>query len=183
MKFTLISARRRLFAPTWVVLALAWLSLARAADAPDAADFKSIDRIAFVLKYPSAWHEGTEDGDYKPETYFTLKSPNKKETYVQFSVSDKAEDAQKLVDNLRADLDGPAITTLSTSKLTEWGDHQGKGIYLKGKILDVAPGGIKIFVFNNDKHNVLVLEYYFSSELKDLQADLDYISKNFTIKN
>lgn len=167
----------------WAVMLAAWLALARAADAPADADIKTIDRTNFILKYPVAWSEGTSESDYKPESYFTIKSPNKQETYVQFSISDKAEDAQKLVDSLKADLDGPAITTLSTSKITEWGNHKGKGVYLKGKILDVAPGGIKIFVFNSENHNVLVLEYYFSSELKNLQADLDYISNNFTLKN
>ncbi len=175
--------RRRCAAPTWIFAALLWFALARAADAPDATDSKTIDRTNFTLKYPAAWHEGTEDGDYKADTNFSIKGPEKKETYVQFNIADKAADTQKLLDSFRADLDGPAITTLSSSKLTEWGDHKGIGIHLKGKILDVAPGGIKLFVFNSDKHNVLVIEYYFSSELKDLQADLDYISKNFTVKN
>ena len=56
-------------------------------------------------------------------------------------------------------------------------------MHLKGKILDSIPGGIKVFIFNSDHHNILVVEYYFSEELKDLQADLDYISQNFVMKN
>jgi len=182
MKFAPLSARRRI-APTWLLVSFAWLALAHAADAPDASEFKTVDRATFTYKYPSAWHEGTEEADYKADTDFTIKSPDKKQTYVQFSIADKAADPQKLLDSFRADLDGPAITTLSSSKLTEWGDHKGTGVSLKGKILDVAPGGIKLFVFNSDSHNVLVIEYYFSSELGDLQADLDFISKNFTMKN
>ncbi len=170
-------------AMTWVLSALFWLATAHAADAPAAADTKTIDRTNFVCKYPSAWDEGTKDADYKPDTNFSLKSPNNQNTYVQFSIADKAQDAQKLIDSLRPDFDGPAITTLSTSKITEWGNHKGTGIYLKGKILDIAPGGIKIFVFNSDNHNVIVIEYYFADELKTLQADLDYISNNFTLKN
>ena len=183
MKLSLSTARRRLAAPTWILGVLLWLASAHAADALGAAGATTIDRTNFVCKYPVAWHEGTEDADYKADSYFTLKSPNKANTYVQFSISDKAEDPQKLIDNLRSDFDGPAITTLSTSKLTEWGNHKGTGIYLKGKILDDFPGGIKLFVFNSDKHNVIVIEYYFASELKNLQADLDFISHNFTLKN
>ncbi|HVU37439.1 MAG TPA: hypothetical protein VHC95_03835, partial [Opitutales bacterium] len=98
MKSPRFFAHRRLAAPMWAVMLAAWLALARAADAPTDAEAKTIDRTNFMLKYPVAWAEGTGESDYKPDSYFTLKSPNKQETYVQFSISDKAEDAQKLVD-------------------------------------------------------------------------------------
>jgi hypothetical protein len=161
---------------------LAGLLTARSADAPTGA-FKTIDRTNFSLKYPSDWTEDTKAPDYKADSNFTLKSPDPKNTYVQFNIVDKSEDPDKVLKATLVSLDGPAITALSKSKITTWGQHQGAGMHLKGKILDSIPGGIKVFIFNSGNHNILVVEYYFSEELKDLQADLDFISNNFVMKN
>ncbi len=177
--------RRLLGRPTaqFVLLsAFVWLLSVRAADAPSG-DIKTIDRTNFTLKYPSAWAEDTGAPDYKADSNFTIKSPDPKNTYVQFNIVDKSEDPDKVLKATLVSLDGPAITSLSKSKITEWGQFKGSGMHLKGKILDSIPGGIKVFIFNSDHHNVLVVEYYFSEELKDLQADLDYISQNFVMKN
>jgi hypothetical protein len=165
-----------------LLAALAWLPTVHAADAP-AGDFKTIDRPNFSLKFPKAWVEDTTAPDYKADSNFTIKSPDPKNTYVQFNIVDKSEDPDKVLKATLVSLDGPAITALSKDKITEWGQFKGSGMHLKGKILDSIPGGIKVFIFNSDHHNVLVVEYYFSEELKDLQADLDYISQNFVMKN
>jgi len=165
-----------------LLTAMAWLLSARAADAP-AGESKTIDRGNFTLKYPTAWAEDTSAPDYKADSNFTIKSPDPKNTYVQFNIVDKSEDPDKVLKATMVSLDGPAITALSKDKITEWGQFKGSGMHLKGKILDSIPGGIKVFIFNSDHHNVLVVEYYFSEELKDLQADLDYISQNFAMKN
>jgi hypothetical protein len=186
----LVSAARRNFSrllgrptATFVLFAAcAWILSVRAADAP-AGDFKTIDRANFTLKYPTAWAEDTTAPDYKADSNFTIKSPDPKNTYVQFNIVDKSEDPEKVLKATMVSLDGPAITALSKDKITEWGQFKGSGMHLKGKILDSIPGGIKVFIFNSDHHNILVVEYYFSEELKDLQADLDYISQNFVMKN
>ena len=163
--------------------ALAWLASARAADAPDASEFKTIDRTNFICKYPTAWSEAVKDPDYKPESYFNINAPGDKNSYVQFSIVDKAEDTNALLASTVKSLDGYAINALTKTKLEEWGNYKGSGLHLKGKILDTYPGGIKIFIFNSDHHNIMVVELYWSQELKDLQADLEFISKNFSMKN
>ncbi len=166
-----------------VLATLTWLAAAQAADAPDASEFKTIDRTNFVCKYPTAWSEAVKDPDYKPESYFNLNAPGDKNSYVQFSIVDKAEDTSALLASTVKSLDGYAINALTKTKLEEWGTYKGSGLHLKGKILDTYPGGIKIFIFNSEHHNIMVVELYWSQELKDLQADLDFISKNFTMKN
>jgi hypothetical protein len=163
--------------------ALVPLIPARADDAPAASDFKVIDRTNFTLKYPTAWKEATDDPDYKPEYNFTLNAPDKKQSYVSFNIVDKAQDTTKLLASTIEGLDGYAINALTKTKIDEWGQFKGTGMHLKGKILDTYPGGIKIFIFNSDHHNIMVIEYYWAEELKDLQADIDYIQNNFTMKN
>jgi len=152
---------------------------AAAGKAPDTAPetLASIKQPNFSLQYPSSWKIDTTARNYDANTNFTLISP--KNSYIQFTILGLADDAQKIVNETVKKLDGPTITSLSKTKLDEWGPHKGVGYHLKGKILGSFPGGIKVFVFTTSRHNVLVVENYFSDELKDVLGDFDTISKNF----
>ncbi len=138
---------------------------------------KEIKRDNYKVEIPSNWKEEIPAVNYKPETNITLGS--RQQSYVQISIADKPADLQKVLAAATAQVDGAAITTLSKAKLEEWGPHKGVGIHLKGKILDSFPGGIKIFTYNTAHYNVLVVEYYFSSELKDVLNEMDVISSSF----
>lgn len=178
-----IIIRRRGAVFVALYLALAGLPMTRGDDAPSSADFKVIDRTNFTLKYPTAWKEATDDPDYKAESHFTMNGPEKKQSYVSFDIVNKTEDPVKLLASTIEGLDGYAINALTKTKLEEWGTFKGQGMHLKGKILGTYPGGIKIFIFNSDHHNIMVIEYYWAEELKDLQADIDFIQNNFTMKS
>ena len=161
----------------------ATLTTVHAADAPAAGGFQADRPHKFHPQIPPAWKEATDDPDYKAESHFTINGPDKMNSYVSFDIVDKTEDTTKLLASTIESLDGYAINALTKTKIEEWGQFKGTGMHLKGKILDAYPGGIKVFIFNSDHHNIMVIEYYWAEELKDLQADIDYIQNNFTMKN
>jgi hypothetical protein len=136
-----------------------------------------VSRPNFSLEYPDTWKPDTGAKDFDANTNFTLVSP--KNSYVQFTILPRTSDPAKIVSDTVKQLDGPAITTLAKTKIDAWGSHKGQGYHLKGKIVGSFPGGIKVFVFSSTRFNILIIEYYFSDELKDVQDDLDYISDNF----
>lgn len=142
-------------------------------------DDKVIERADFTLKYPLGWTEDTQAKDYDPNSNFMLFSP--KNSSVQIIILGKTDDPRKVVDNAIRKIDNVQITTLARSNLTMWGTHRGVGQYLKGKIVDSFPGGIKVFCFSSPRHNVLIIETSFSDDLKDVQQDLQYISEHFTM--
>lgn len=143
-------------------------------------DPTAIDRPGFSMKYPAAWREDVDAADYNADNNFTLNSP--KNSYIQFKISDKTDDLSRLVNSTVKTVDGPAITTVSREDIYKWGPFPGEGVRLKGKILGSFPGGIVVFSFNVENHNVLIVEYYFSDELKDLLKDIQFISENFQMK-
>jgi hypothetical protein len=149
--------------------------------ADSASNEVAIDRPSFTLKYPSNWKEDTTAKDYKADSNFTLNSA--KNSYVQFNLAPKAPDLQKVLDNATFNLDGLAITTLSRSPLTQWGSYKGVGVHLKGKILDSYPGGIRVFTFNTANHNVLIIEFYYSTELDTVEGEMAFISQSFQVKD
>jgi len=140
-----------------------------------------IDRTDFSMKYPVGWSEPKDAKDYDANANFTLFSP--KNSSLQFIIMNKADDPKKVVDSAVKKIDGVQITTLSRSNLSEWQKHKGVGQYLKGKIVDSFPGGIKVFCFSSAKHNVLVIETTFSDDLKDTQADIQFIGESIKMKN
>lgn len=143
--------------------------------------YDTVNNPNFSLEYPDTWQPDKGAKDFDPNTNFTLVSP--KNSYVQITISPKTSDPAKIVSETVKKLDGPAITTLTRTKIDEWGSHTGQGLHLKGKIVGSFPGGIKIFAFSSAHFNVLIIEYYFSDELKDVQDDFEYISKNFKMNN
>lgn len=150
-----------------------------------AIEFKTVDQPDFIFKYPVSWTVDTQAKDYDANSNFTLFS--QKNSSVQILILNKADDPKKVVDNAVKKIDNVQITTLSRANLTTWGPMQnplkGVGQHLKGKIVDSFPGGIKVFCFSSPKHNVLVIETYFSDDLKDVQADIDFIGRYFEMKN
>jgi hypothetical protein len=156
---------------------LALLGLVSAQGAVADIETKEIKRNTFRVDIPANWKEEIPAANYKPESGITLGS--RQQSYVQISIADKPADLQKVLAATTAQVDGAAITTLSKAKIEDWGPHKGLGIHLKGKILDAFPGGIKIFTYNTAHYNVLVVEYYFSSELKDVSNEMDVISGTF----
>jgi hypothetical protein len=158
-----------------------WVALLSPTRADDTSNEKSIDRSGFTLKVPANWHEDTKAPDYKADTNFTLDSA--KQSYMQFNIAPKAPDLDKALADATFNFDGLAITTLSKSPVDQWGHYQGKGVHLMGKILDTSPGGIKVFTFNTDKYNILVVEFYYSDELQDVQGEMKFISDNFVVKD
>jgi hypothetical protein len=174
------SPSRRLLAATALAMGLCLLpSVATADNTPDAT---TIDRPDFSMEYPAAWREDVAAGDYNADNNFTLNSP--KNSYIEFKISDKTDDLSRLVNNTVKTVDGPAITTVSKENIYKWGHIDGLGVRLKGKILGSFPGGIVVFSYNDDvaNRNVLIVEYYFSDELKDLLKDIQFISEKFVLK-
>jgi len=148
----------------------------------DSPGITSVERTNFTIVYPSNWKEDVGGQNYDPNTNFTLVSP--KNSYIQFTLLPAATTSPaKIVSDTVKRLDGPAITVLSKTKIEEWGGYKGQGYHLKGKIVGSFPGGIKVFVLVSKHFNVLIVENYFSDELRDVQDDFDTISKKFVMKN
>jgi hypothetical protein len=178
--FPYLSASRRLLGVgrrLACALFLAGLVTLPLSAADDTSNEVAVTRPTFTLKYPSDWKIDSAAKDYNADNNFTLNSGGN--SYVQFNISTKAGDLQKVLDNAVFNLDGLAITTLSKSPFTQWGAYSGLGLHLKGKILDSYPGGIRVFVFNTNSHNVMVVEFYYSNELSQVQGELDFISQSF----
>ena len=139
-----------------------------------------IERDSFLLKYPADWKIDTQDEDYDPDAFFSLESPD--DNLVMFMIFNVPVDKDEL---LKAQLEAFSSQLIKKPEITEfnkWGDFYGMGKILKGKILGVFKGVVRIFVYETPYKTMLVVEQYYDKDHEKLKKDYDLISTSFSFK-
>ena len=155
-----------------IILAILWLQSGNAQT--------KIDRDSFSLQYPSNWRIDTEDEDYDPDAFFSLESPD--DNLVMFMIFNVPVDKDEL---LNAQLEAFSSQVIKKPEITEfnrWGDYYGTGKILKGKLLGVFKGVVRIFVYETPYKTMLVVEQYYEKDYEKLKKDYDLISTSFSFK-
>jgi hypothetical protein len=141
---------------------------------------KAIDSKTVSLQHHADWELDSTADDYDPETRFTINSPYN--SYVTIRIGKFERNPETLIEDILYRLDGPAITTFSRSNFSQWGKHQGVGRHLKGKIMDMFPGGVRVFVTRPLNNTLIITEFYFSEELEDTAPGYMVISETLVMK-
>jgi hypothetical protein len=143
----------------------------------DVAHAKSYARPGFSFKYPGNWKVDVEDKDHDPDHFLTVESPGS--CMIMLIVFDTAlapEDmVQKQVDAFVPKL----LSSPARTPITTWGKYSGTGVLLKGKILSINPGAVRIFSHANEKRSFVTVEQCYDEDIKDVQPGLDLISSSF----
>ncbi len=140
----------------------------------------SIDRPKFRLYYPVNWTIAKGDPDYNPDQLFVINSTA--DSYVRLEIMPELRDPKTLLASILRVMDGYAINTYSRSNMSEWGHIQGEGVHLKGKVMNMFPGGIRIFAGQDQGNTLVVTEFYFSEDMKQVFPGFALISESFTFK-
>ena len=140
----------------------------------------NIQRDSFSLKYPSDWKIDTEDEDYDPDNLFSIDSPD--DNMVMFMIFNVPVDKDEL---LKAQLEVFSSELIKKPEITEfskWGNYDGTGKILKGKLLGVFKGFVRIFVYADSHKTMLVIEQCFDKDYEKLKKGYDLISSSFNFK-
>lgn len=149
-----------------------------------ASDLATIDRPGFTLKYPRDWKIATHQPDYNPDRLFTIETPGSSHIAIEiFDLNSNLNLSQTMADVIQA-LDGPAVETYSYGDFEQWGQYQGEGRHLKGKIMSILPGGCRVFVTSipGKGKGLLVTEFYMSDDLPQAHPGFDLISQTLVFK-
>ncbi|QYY34861.1 hypothetical protein [Ruficoccus sp. ZRK36] len=147
-------------------------------------EISTIDRPAFTLTYPTGWHIATSQDDYDADHLFTIEVANG-DSYITIKlfVPDANTDADDIMFSILTTLDGPMIETYSRDSFNNWGQFEGQGVHLKGKIAGFLPGGARIFVSTMGQRGILVTELYYADDLDAAFPGFDLIRKSFAFKD
>ncbi|MGE9296778.1 MAG: hypothetical protein ACQKBV_10860 [Puniceicoccales bacterium] len=146
-------------------------------------EMATINRPGFQLSYPANWQVATHQADYNPDKLFTIETDGQSHIVIEiYDITSKP--LNQTMDEVMMALDGPAIETYSSSDFQEWGGYQGIGRHLKGKILSILPGGVRVFAAKVPEKGkgFLVTEFYMSDDLPSALPGFDLISQTFLLK-
>ncbi|HEY1039374.1 MAG TPA: hypothetical protein VGF30_08230 [Bacteroidia bacterium] len=144
-------------------------------------EHKSIDREGFSVNYPSDWSVDTVEQGYDADTSFMIV--NKESTsYVSFFVYNKKIDENKALDNELEARVKPLIPGGKTREFYEWGQYKGKGARVKGKILELFPGNISVFVHAGEKRSFVAIWQMYTDEMFEVGSSLKFIEDSFQLK-
>jgi len=147
-----------------------------------AQNMKTIDRDSFSLKYPSSWTIDTKDEDYDPDALFSLDASAEGAT-MMFMIFDAVIDVEEMLKAQREAMTSELIKKPSSiTNFQEWGNYKGKGILIKGKIMGVLKGQVKIFIYTDDNKSMLVMEQIYDSDMVVTGVEFEQIAKSFKFK-
>jgi hypothetical protein len=143
---------------------------------------KTIDRDSFSVKYPSTWSIDTKDEDYDPDALFSLDAPAEGAT-MMFMIFDSVIDTDDMLKAQEEAMTKEVIKKpTSITKFDSWGNYKGKGILIKGKILGVLKGQVKIFIYTDEHKSMLVMEQIYDSDLPVTGKEFEQIAMSFKFK-
>jgi hypothetical protein len=142
---------------------------------------KTINRDSFSVKYPEKWIIDTKDEDYDPDALFSIDAPDD-ENMIMFILFSMALDTADLMNEQVKAFTAELIKTPEITRFDTWGKLKGSGTLLKGKLMGVFKGFVRIFVYGDDHKTMIVVEQCYDKAYETLKKDYDLISSSFQFK-
>lgn len=148
--------------------------------APDVQEGNKIERPAYSLTYPSDWKIDSSDEDFSYDSYFTIDGVG--ESFISFFILSNAIDPAAAVEEQVKTFSNGVVTNPEVTTFTKWGNIDGNGKLLKGKLGGALSGEVKIFATAKGEKTFLMVEQYFDSDIEKDKPGYDMIENSFTIK-
>lgn len=143
---------------------------------------KSLSRPNYTVEYPYKWTIDSADEEYIEDAFFSINAPSGG-CFVTFMFGDPNLDEKEHLDGqIKEQLTNLRNAAVS-SYFQKWGEYQGHGAIIKGTLLDVFQGELKIFVHSNDSSSFFILSSLFDKYKTEDEDGLKLIETSFRIPN
>jgi hypothetical protein len=140
---------------------------------------KNYVRPGFSFKYPGNWRIDAEAPENDPDHHVDVESPGSCMTML-FVFDTPLDPAVSVREQVAAFvpklLSAPARTPFAT-----WGKYTGQGVLLKGKMLGLTEGSIRVFSHANDKRSFIAVEQCYDEDMKQVKPGLDLVESSFEL--
>jgi hypothetical protein len=139
---------------------------------------KTLSRPGFTFEHPSTWTVDDKDKHYDPDHLFTIDASVG--AMVMFVIADaELVPAKTLAINVQAQ--SKRITNAVQTEFDRWGNYDGRGVVLRGKVVGLIPATVRLFAFNAEGRTVTVIEFYPDDEKKQLALGFQTIENSFRV--
>jgi hypothetical protein len=137
------------------------------------------DSTNFVVQYPGNWKIDTEDEDYDPDHYLSIDSPG--DSFALLTIVDGEHDTKEGVEKAIAFYEGSFMKTKSREPFQAWGNYEGEGVALRGKVLSIFAGEIRIFSHTSQEKTFTVIEFTYDEDQKKVDPGFKLIQETFQL--
>jgi hypothetical protein len=144
---------------------------------------KTIDRDSFSLIYPDSWTIDKTDEDYDPDALFSLDASKADGASMMFMIFSLPLDADEMLNEQVKTMTKALVKNpTSITDFDTWGNLKGKGKIIKGKLMGIFKGHIKLFMYTDDSKSMLVMEQLYDADVEKVAADFLSIANSFKFK-
>lgn len=142
---------------------------------------RSYERPGFSFKYPGNWKVESEEPENDPDHRVNVESPGSCMTML-FVFDMPLPPADQLDAQVNAFVP-KLIASPERTPFTTWGKYSGEGMALKGKILGISPGQVRIFAYANDSRSFVAVEQCYDEDMAHVKPGLDLVESSFQLNS
>ena len=140
-----------------------------------------LKRPTYNLEYPYNWYIDSTDSDFDIDNYFSIDSKSEsgfvKFIFFNTQLDEEVHLKEQIKEHLKV-----TVKNGTVSYFNKWGIYTGQGAIIKGKMLGVFKGELKLFVHSNDSSSFLIFSQILDEDkLRDEQG-LKIIENSFLKK-
>ncbi len=145
----------------------------------DIVNHKEISRAGFSLKYPGNWKMDTTDEEYDADHSFSIDSPG--DCFTMFIIFDidtaPSENVEAQIESFVPSL----LKNPARTPFTKWGRYAGHGVDLKGRLLGINKGSVRVFSHSSESRSFVVIELYYDEDHANVQPGFRLIENSFRL--
>jgi len=115
-----------------------------------------LTRPSYKLEYPYKWAIDSTEKYYDIDAYISIESPSGSSfvTFMFFntSIDEKEQIEEQIKEQLEVTMKNGEVT-----RFEKWGAYNGQGATIKGRLLGIFKGELKIFIHATDSSSFLFL--------------------------
>jgi hypothetical protein len=141
---------------------------------------KNLVGNGFRLSYPGNWKVDTEDKNYDKDHCFCIESSGANS--IMFAIFDTQMDPDAEVQSQVEEMQRKLMPNSTKTTFARWGAYEGKGVCLKGKMLGMMTGSMRIFCHAGPNRTFMVSEQVADEDLPAVQPGLNLVESTFKMK-
>ncbi len=139
---------------------------------------QSFERPGFSFKYPGNWKVEV-DSDSDADHHVNVESPGACMTML--FVFDMPLPPADQVDAQVNAFVPKLISSPTRTPFTTWGAYTGEGMALKGSILGISPGQVRVFAHADDTRSFVAVEQCYDEDMPNAKPGLDLVASSFQL--
>ncbi|MGG9962270.1 hypothetical protein [Ferruginibacter sp. SUN106] len=141
-----------------------------------------LNRPDYTLTYPAGWRIDSSSKLYNIDSHFTLHSPVESGLITFFMFNVQKDEKETLEKHIRAQL-ANTMKDGTVSYFTTWGNYEGHGATLKGRLEGLYKSELKIFVYGTKDYSFLIVSICADGYRDEVLPGLTQIASSFKIKH